>query len=140
MITFKYIYHYFTNDDTHKTSVFKSILISFVSIYLNFPSPIHVLLFVVTIAVVNCIDTTLAARMQVFFTGAKLIALMIIVVGGLIRLGQGKKFYIDIRRCGLCANETTLHPSISKKVNHYSRSKYGLNTEPWLTASYKHKK
>ncbi|CAG2199712.1 unnamed protein product [Mytilus edulis] len=44
---------------------------------------------IVTIAVVNCIDTTLAARMQVFFTGAKLIALMIIVVGGLIRLGQG---------------------------------------------------
>ncbi|XP_052061856.1 b(0,+)-type amino acid transporter 1-like [Mytilus californianus] len=44
---------------------------------------------IVTIAVVNCIDTTLAVRMQVFFTAAKLIALMIIVVGGLIRLGQG---------------------------------------------------
>ena len=34
--------------------------------------------------------------------------------------------YIDIGRCGVSANETTLHPNNNfKKVNHY-RSMYGL--------------
>ena len=34
--------------------------------------------------------------------------------------------YIDIGRCGVSANETTLHPNNNlRKVNHY-RSMYGL--------------
>ena len=43
----------------------------------------------VTIAIVNSYDTRWAARVQIFFTGAKLIALLIISIGGLVRLGQG---------------------------------------------------
>jgi len=46
-------------------------------------------LFSVTIALINSYDTTWAARVQVFFTGAKLVALLIISIGGLVRLGQG---------------------------------------------------
>ncbi|XP_062583996.1 b(0,+)-type amino acid transporter 1-like [Saccostrea cucullata] len=44
----------------------------------------------VTLAIVNCWDTKLAASVQVFFTAAKLIALFIIVIGGLVWLGKGE--------------------------------------------------
>lgn len=43
---------------------------------------------IVTIALINSYDTSWAAKIQVFFTGAKLLALIIISVGGLVRLGQ----------------------------------------------------
>ncbi|KAK3085560.1 hypothetical protein FSP39_005319 [Pinctada imbricata] len=42
-----------------------------------------------TMAIINCWDTKLAAQTQVLFTAAKLIALIIIIVGGLVWLGQG---------------------------------------------------
>lgn len=45
--------------------------------------------YAVTLAIVNSWDTKLAASVQVFFTGAKLIALVIIVIGGLVWLGKG---------------------------------------------------
>jgi L-type amino acid transporter 9 len=39
---------------------------------------------------VNCYSVKMAARVQVVFTAAKLIALLIIIFGGLVRLGQGQ--------------------------------------------------
>lgn len=50
--------------------------------------------WLVTLTIINCYDTRAGASVQVFFTAAKLIALAIIIVGGLVRLGQGK--HIDV--------------------------------------------
>lgn len=44
---------------------------------------------IVTLCVINCYDTRAAANVQVIFTAAKLIAMFIIVIGGLVKLGQG---------------------------------------------------
>ncbi|XP_048742291.1 b(0,+)-type amino acid transporter 1-like isoform X2 [Ostrea edulis] len=54
------------------------------------PKKIVAALAMITLAVVNSWDTKLAASVQVFFTGAKLIALVIIVIGGLVWLGKGE--------------------------------------------------
>ncbi|XP_065934469.1 b(0,+)-type amino acid transporter 1 isoform X3 [Magallana gigas] len=54
------------------------------------PKKMIAALAILTLAIVNSLDTTLAASVQVFFTGAKLIALVIIVIGGLIWLGKGE--------------------------------------------------
>ena len=56
-------------------------------------------LLLVTIALINSYDTRWAARVQVFFTGAKLVALLIISIGGLVRLGQG--MFIKVMLCFL---------------------------------------
>ncbi|XP_076111587.1 b(0,+)-type amino acid transporter 1-like isoform X1 [Mytilus galloprovincialis] len=44
---------------------------------------------IVTLTIINCYDTRAGASVQVIFTAAKLIALVIIVIGGLVKLGQG---------------------------------------------------
>ncbi|XP_062609613.1 b(0,+)-type amino acid transporter 1-like [Saccostrea cucullata] len=54
------------------------------------PKKIVAALAMITLAIVNCWDTKLAASVQVFFTAAKLIALFIIVIGGLVWLGKGE--------------------------------------------------
>uniref|UniRef100_A0A8W8JY48 B(0,+)-type amino acid transporter 1 n=1 Tax=Magallana gigas TaxID=29159 RepID=A0A8W8JY48_MAGGI len=54
------------------------------------PKKMIAALAIITLAIVNSLDTTLAASVQVFFTGAKLIALVIIVTGGLVWLGKGE--------------------------------------------------
>lgn len=41
------------------------------------------------ITIVNCISVKLATRVMVFFTVAKLLALVMIIITGLVRLGQG---------------------------------------------------
>jgi amino acid transporter len=58
----------------------------------------------VTIAIVNSYDTRWAARVQIFFTGAKLIALLIISIGGLVRLGQGMFIKVMFYCLGLWIN------------------------------------
>ncbi len=45
---------------------------------------------VVIITSVNCYSVRLAARVQVIFTVAKVAALIIIIIGGIVRLVQGK--------------------------------------------------
>ena len=45
-----------------------------------------------TVTLVNCASVKLAARVQVTFMVAKLAALAIIIIGGLVRLFQGKVF------------------------------------------------
>nr|XP_022344421.1 b(0,+)-type amino acid transporter 1-like isoform X2 [Crassostrea virginica] len=54
------------------------------------PKKVIAAVAMVTLAIVNSWDTKLAASVQVFFTGAKLIALFIIVIGGLVWLGKGE--------------------------------------------------
>lgn len=44
----------------------------------------------VTVGLVNCYSADLAARVQVIFTAAKLGALAVIMIGGVIRLSQGQ--------------------------------------------------
>ena len=45
---------------------------------------------------------------------------------------EAAKLSIDIGRCGVSANETTLHPNKNlKKIIHY-RSMSAFNTESWL--------
>ncbi|XP_064640838.1 b(0,+)-type amino acid transporter 1-like [Lineus longissimus] len=44
---------------------------------------------ILTVTMVNCYSVKLAARVQVIFTFAKLSALLIIIIGGFVRLGQG---------------------------------------------------
>ncbi|XP_076111590.1 b(0,+)-type amino acid transporter 1-like [Mytilus galloprovincialis] len=53
------------------------------------PLKVIAALAIVTLTIINCYDTRAGASVQVFFTAAKLIALAIIIVGGLVRLGQG---------------------------------------------------
>ena len=45
---------------------------------------------VVLIAWVNCYSVELAARVQVIFTVAKIIALIVIIIGGFVKLGHGE--------------------------------------------------
>ncbi|XP_050399175.1 b(0,+)-type amino acid transporter 1 isoform X4 [Patella vulgata] len=44
---------------------------------------------------VNCSSVKFAARVQVFFTFAKLAALLMIIVGGIVKLGQGNTEYLE---------------------------------------------
>ncbi|OWF53532.1 b(0,+)-type amino acid transporter 1-like [Mizuhopecten yessoensis] len=55
-------------------------------------TPVKVIaaLAILTLAIINCWDTKLAANVQVFFTAAKLIALVIIIIGGFVWLGRGE--------------------------------------------------
>ena len=48
----------------------------------------------VAVALVNSYSTNLAARVQIVFTVAKLVALVIIIVGGIVKLAEGKYFII----------------------------------------------
>lgn len=48
-------------------------------------------LFSVTICIINSYDTRWASGVQIFFTAAKLLAIVVIIIGGFVRLGQGKK-------------------------------------------------
>jgi L-type amino acid transporter 9 len=43
----------------------------------------------VTVAAVNVISVKLATQVQIVFTGAKLVALAIIIIGGFVKLAQG---------------------------------------------------
>ncbi|XP_061163493.1 b(0,+)-type amino acid transporter 1-like [Saccostrea echinata] len=52
------------------------------------PKKVIAALAMITLAIINCWDTKFAASVQVFFTVAKLIALIIIVIGGLVWLGK----------------------------------------------------
>ncbi|XP_064598771.1 b(0,+)-type amino acid transporter 1-like [Liolophura sinensis] len=48
----------------------------------------------VTVAIVNCYSAKLAARVQVVFMLIKVIALIVIIVGGIVKLAQGNTGYI----------------------------------------------
>lgn len=49
--------------------------------------------FVAVITIVNCVSVKLATRVMVFFTAAKLLALVMIIITGLVRLAQGKLYF-----------------------------------------------
>lgn len=48
----------------------------------------------VTVAIVNCYSAKLAARVQLVFMLIKVFALVVIIVGGVIMLAQGKTHYL----------------------------------------------
>ncbi|XP_046549202.1 b(0,+)-type amino acid transporter 1-like [Haliotis rubra] len=53
------------------------------------PNKLVAAIALITVGIVNCWSTKLAARVQVVFTVAKLIALFIIIIGGIVKLAQG---------------------------------------------------
>ncbi|KAK3086066.1 hypothetical protein FSP39_012937 [Pinctada imbricata] len=73
------------------TLTFAEYVVSFFDFcgYPQVPPKIIAATAMITLAIINCWDTKLAAQIQVLFTAAKLIALIIIIVGGLVWLGQG---------------------------------------------------
>ena len=48
------------------------------------------------IVFVNCASVRWATSMQVIFTAAKLLAIVILIITGLVRLGQGKVIVCNI--------------------------------------------
>ncbi|KAL3860500.1 hypothetical protein ACJMK2_010620 [Sinanodonta woodiana] len=79
-------------------------------------SPIKLIaaLVILTICIINCYDTSLASSVQVIFTGAKLLALGIVVVGGIVRMAQG---HLSVLQTGFSG--TTSSPS-SVALGFYS--------------------
>ena len=49
-------------------------------------------LVLVLLTAVNCLSTELANSIQIFFMIAKTIALIIIILGGLVKIGQGNEY------------------------------------------------
>ena len=50
----------------------------------------YVYIFAVLLVFLNCYSATASNKVQIFFTGAKLLALVIIIIGGFVKLGQGE--------------------------------------------------
>ncbi|XP_064598773.1 b(0,+)-type amino acid transporter 1-like [Liolophura sinensis] len=50
---------------------------------------------ILTVAIVNCKSAALATRVQVIFTLIKLSALVIIIIGGIVKLAQGNTQYLS---------------------------------------------
>ncbi|KAL8559422.1 hypothetical protein ACOMHN_045219 [Nucella lapillus] len=65
-------------------------------------------LVLVTLAVVNSYSTRLAARVQIVFTMAKLGALAVIIVGGLVRVAQGHTAVLETGFEGSIENPATV--------------------------------
>ncbi|XP_041376698.1 b(0,+)-type amino acid transporter 1-like [Gigantopelta aegis] len=59
------------------------------------PKKLVAALAIVTVALVNGYSTNLAARVQVVFTVAKLLALVVIIIGGIVKLAQGSRKELD---------------------------------------------
>ncbi|XP_060066525.1 b(0,+)-type amino acid transporter 1-like [Ylistrum balloti] len=55
----------------------------------DLPMKLVASLAIVTLAIINCTDARLATRVQVFFTVVKLAALLVISIGGIVRMAQG---------------------------------------------------
>ena len=53
---------------------------------------------IAVITIINCISVKLATRVMVFFTAAKLLALVMIIITGLVRLGQGYNYEVESSR------------------------------------------
>lgn len=53
----------------------------------------NVLNISVTLMLVNSMSVKVAAKIQIIFTAAKLIALGIIIVGGIVRMAQGNNHF-----------------------------------------------
>ncbi|KAK7114785.1 b(0,+)-type amino acid transporter 1-like [Littorina saxatilis] len=62
----------------------------------------------VTVGLVNCYSADLAARVQVIFTAAKLGALAVIMIGGVIRLSQGYTSVMETGFEGTTDNAATV--------------------------------
>ncbi|KAL3860499.1 hypothetical protein ACJMK2_010619 [Sinanodonta woodiana] len=80
------------------------------------PIPIKLIaaLAILTICIINCYDTSLASSIQVIFTVVKLLALGIIILGGIVRMAQG---HLSVLQTGF--NGTTSSPS-SVALGFYS--------------------
>ncbi|OWF49892.1 b(0,+)-type amino acid transporter 1-like [Mizuhopecten yessoensis] len=72
----------------------------------DLPMKLVAALAIMTLAIINCADTRLATHVQVFFTVAKLVALLIISIGGIVRMAQG-----DIKELQRGFEGTTNSPS-----------------------------
>ncbi|XP_071092211.1 b(0,+)-type amino acid transporter 1-like [Haliotis cracherodii] len=53
------------------------------------PTKIVAAIAIVTVGIINSWSTNLAARVQIIFTAGKLIALTIIIIGGVVKMAQG---------------------------------------------------
>ncbi|XP_048259950.1 b(0,+)-type amino acid transporter 1-like [Haliotis rufescens] len=53
------------------------------------PKKLIAILLIMTLSIINCFSPKLATRVQVVFTGAKLLALLMIVTGGIVWMSKG---------------------------------------------------
>jgi len=91
-----------TNEYSRFTVLQLNVFVSYYLCYIIYNSAVvrhfhcSIVLFIsasptaVTLMIVNSLSVKAAARVQVLFTAAKLGALGIIIVGGIVRLAQGK--------------------------------------------------
>lgn len=56
----------------------------------NIKNPTYIFDYLATITCLNCYSVNLATGTQNLFTGAKLVAIFIVVVGGIVRIAQGQ--------------------------------------------------
>lgn len=78
----------------------------------------------VTITYLNCYSVNLATGTQNLFTGAKLIAIFIVVAGGLVRIFQGETKYIST---GFEGSKTTFSDMATAFYSEYKHACYELD-------------
>ena len=94
--------------------------------------------FSVTVTLVNCASVKLAARVQVIFMIAKLAALAIIIIGGIVRLAQGNHGYatfllFTLLKLNQCIDFREYNSYIFRFRSDFLHGrKHQLSTEPVL--------
>lgn len=73
----------------------------------------------VTITYLNCYSVNLATGTQNLFTGAKLIAIFIVVVGGLIRIVKGEVTFMAKPFAGTSTSFSDLATAFYSKYRNY---------------------
>lgn len=88
---------------------------------------------ILTICIINSYDTKWASFVQVFFTGAKLVAVIIIIIGGFVRLGQGHTSSLENSFKGTTDNPSRIALAFYDALWAYD----GWNTLNYLTEELK---
>jgi len=89
------------------------------------------------ITIVNCASVKWASRVQVIFTVAKMSAIAMIVLTGIIRIAQGMYSQLLARNKRAITNQKTYNSEVSKKRTHTLSENISLNINPGLFKSWR---